>query len=510
MPPPSGAPSMPMQMNGLLRPPNMGPPPTVPGGITPTSNASPNPGVMHQGNPTALATGAFDGYNISDAASGLQRPTQGSTAATSCLLTNEPGSSYLTEYVREAKKLAKGSRVCLGSWNVGSLTGKLREVVDTAARSHVNILCVQEIKWSGRNEAEVEDTGFKLWYRGGGEKPKGVGILIDKSLKNRIFGVTRKARIILVKLIVSDMVLNVISASAPQVGVSEDAKQKFWEDLNGLVRGVPSSERLIIGGDFHGRVGSSREGFHRVHGGFGYGDKNQVGEEILNFALANDLMVANTFFKKKQSHIVTFSNGQNSSQINFFLARRRDRQECKDCKDCKVIPEGCVVSQHQLLVSNFVFGAKITWTKWWKLAEDAPRVFKDKTMAQGVTKIKDRTMAEGVTKIKDRTMAGVARKKYRMMTGVTKKRKKNKGSSMDDRRGKQTSRADGDWHQKVAVKTLGVTGGVTKKRKKNKGRSMDDRRGKQPSRADGDWHQKVAVETLSYQKKEKKQRQYYG
>ncbi|KAI3909093.1 hypothetical protein MKW92_032739 [Papaver armeniacum] len=175
--PPPGAPSMPMQMNGLLRPPTMGPPPTVPGGITPTSNAPPNPGVMHQGNPTALATGAFDGYNFSDAASGLQSPTQGSTAATSCLLTNEPGSSYLTEYVREAKKLAKGSRVCLGSWNVGSLTGKLREVVDTAARSCVNILCVQEIKWSGWKEAEVEDTGFKLWYkggeRGGGRKPNG-------------------------------------------------------------------------------------------------------------------------------------------------------------------------------------------------------------------------------------------------------------------------------------------------------------------------------------------------
>ncbi|KAI3894618.1 hypothetical protein MKW92_035434, partial [Papaver armeniacum] len=74
--PPPGAPSMPMQMNGLLRPPTMGSPPTVPGGITPTSNAPPNPGVMHQGNPTALATGAFDGYNLSDAASGLQSPTQ--------------------------------------------------------------------------------------------------------------------------------------------------------------------------------------------------------------------------------------------------------------------------------------------------------------------------------------------------------------------------------------------------------------------------------------------------
>ncbi|KAI3940104.1 hypothetical protein MKW92_011323, partial [Papaver armeniacum] len=45
---PPGAPSMPMQINGLLRPLAMGPPPTAPGGITPTSNAPPNPGAMHQ------------------------------------------------------------------------------------------------------------------------------------------------------------------------------------------------------------------------------------------------------------------------------------------------------------------------------------------------------------------------------------------------------------------------------------------------------------------------------
>jgi hypothetical protein len=38
--------------------------------------------------------------------------------------------------------------------------------------------------------------------------------------------------------------------------------------------------------------------FERVHGGFEYGEKNQEGEEILNFAIAYDLMVANTFRKK--------------------------------------------------------------------------------------------------------------------------------------------------------------------------------------------------------------------
>jgi hypothetical protein len=59
-----------------------------------------------------------------------------------------------------------------------------------------------------------------------------------------------------------------------------------------------------------------------VHGGFGYGDRNQEEENILNFAIAYDLMITNTFIKKRQSHLVTFISGQHSSQIDFVLAKR--------------------------------------------------------------------------------------------------------------------------------------------------------------------------------------------
>ena len=37
------------------------------------------------------------------------------------------------------------------------------------------------------------------------------------------------------------------------------------------------------------------------------------GEEVLDFAVAFDLMIANTFFRKRESHLVTFSSGQHSS-----------------------------------------------------------------------------------------------------------------------------------------------------------------------------------------------------
>ena len=72
---------------------------------------------------------------------------------------NEQGPSHLTRRVRRVRKLAEPRRICLGSWNVGSLTGKLRELVDAAVRRGVDILCVQETKWRGQ---KAKDTGFKL------------------------------------------------------------------------------------------------------------------------------------------------------------------------------------------------------------------------------------------------------------------------------------------------------------------------------------------------------------
>ena len=66
-----------------------------------------------------------------------------------------------------------------------------------------------------------------------------------------------------------------------------------------MVRAVSSSE-LFIGGDLNGFIGTSSAGFEAVHGGFGYGSRNQEGEEVLDFAIAFDLMIANTFFCKRQ------------------------------------------------------------------------------------------------------------------------------------------------------------------------------------------------------------------
>jgi hypothetical protein len=109
---------------------------------------------------------------------------------------------------------------------------------------------------------------------------------------------------------------------------------------------------MLSRGDLNGYIGSTRVGFDGVYGGFRYGSRNQEWEGILNFALSYDLIIPNTLFRKRVSHLVTFSSGQHCSKINFILVRREDRHTCLDCK---VIPGECVVPQHKLVVTDFRF-----------------------------------------------------------------------------------------------------------------------------------------------------------
>lgn len=54
--------------------------------------------------------------------------------------------------------------------------------------------------------------------------------------------------------------------------------------LDEVVHGMPPTEKFFIGGDFNGRIGSSASGYDEVHGGFGFGYRNEGGTSLLDFA----------------------------------------------------------------------------------------------------------------------------------------------------------------------------------------------------------------------------------
>ena len=106
---------------------------------------------------------------------------------------------------------------------------------------------------------------------------------------------------------------------------------------------LPRSEKLFIGGDFNDHISVDSDGYDTIHGGFGFGERNYGGVFVLGY----ELLVVNSYYKKKEDHLVTFKSGSLRTQIDYFLMKA-DSQ--RSCKDCKVIPSEYLRTQQRLLV----------------------------------------------------------------------------------------------------------------------------------------------------------------
>ncbi|KAF3650939.1 hypothetical protein FXO38_16880, partial [Capsicum annuum] len=182
-------------------------------------------------------------------------------------------------------------RLRVGSWNIGTFQGSKARDVD----------------------------GYKLWYSGSERRRNGVDILVDKELRGQVVEVKKISdRLMTIKLVIGGFTLNVCSVYAPQVGLDGE-KMRFWEALDEVVRGVPSLEKIV----------ALPGGFGNVHGGFGFGERNEEGATLLDFARTFGLVVVNSGFPKKEDHLITFRSAIAKTQIDFLLLRKGDRVLCK-------------------------------------------------------------------------------------------------------------------------------------------------------------------------------------
>ena len=116
---------------------------------------------------------------------------------------------------------------------------------------------------------------------------------------------------------------------APQVGLSAEEKDDFWDSFIIVLSGIPRQESIFIGSDMNGHVGRDADGY----GGMGFGTRNAEGERILEFGDAVGMVVCNTFFKKEDSKLITYQSGHNRSTIDYLMVSKTD---CCLVKDVRV------------------------------------------------------------------------------------------------------------------------------------------------------------------------------
>ncbi|KAK3573123.1 hypothetical protein QTP86_014136 [Hemibagrus guttatus] len=218
--------------------------------------------------------------------------------------------------VRRQREKRKGKSVGLriGTLNVGTMTGKGRELADMMERRKVDILCVQETRWKG-SKARSIGAGFKLLYYGVDSKRNGVGVVLKEEFVRNVLEVKRVSdRVMNLKSEIEGVMLNVVSGYAPQVGCELEEKERFWSELDEVMESIPTGERVVMGADFNGHVGEGNTGDEEVMGKFGVKERNLEGQMVVGFAKRMDMAVVNTYFQKREEHRVTYKSGGRRTQ----------------------------------------------------------------------------------------------------------------------------------------------------------------------------------------------------
>ena len=115
---------------------------------------------------------------------------------------------------------ARLQKIRIASLNIGTLTAKSREIADLMVRRNIDILCLQETRWTGGKsggKARNIGEGIKLYYSGGGRPKNGVAICLKEEWQDKVIAVERKSdRIMSMKLVTPRQTYNIVSAYAPQ------------------------------------------------------------------------------------------------------------------------------------------------------------------------------------------------------------------------------------------------------------------------------------------------------
>ncbi|VDL74393.1 unnamed protein product [Nippostrongylus brasiliensis] len=278
---------------------------------------------------------------------------------------------------KPARKCKNNVKTRVATLNVGTLTGRSSELAAALEHRRIDLCALQETRWSGSKSRDI-GRGFKVLYFGSPKTTNGVGIAVSERFRDPISEVKRFSDRLMYedhgnhgKRTTSFLYCVCSADRAGEGGVLDTAPRK---DGRGTSRSM-----IVVAGDLNGHVGARKDRY-KCHGGFGYGTRNEDGERILEYACSHDLVITNTTFRKRPSHLISFYSGNARSQIDYVLVRRRD---AKFVSDAKVVLHETVATQHRPLICTTKFTPPKQMRvercgheriKWWRLKEKEAEV----------------------------------------------------------------------------------------------------------------------------------------
>ena len=80
---------------------------------------------------------------------------------------------------------------------------------------------------------------------------------------------------------------------------SDEDIDDFYGELEEVLNDSPKKDIKVIVGDWNAKIGRDRDRWDTVMGRYGYGERNDRGERLLDFAVQHNMHICNTEFQQK-------------------------------------------------------------------------------------------------------------------------------------------------------------------------------------------------------------------
>ena len=180
--------------------------------------------------------------------------------------------------------------------------------------------------------------GHRVFFSGKEDKhEQRVGFLVHKDSVKSVIGCRPiSSRLMTVRLRASSFNFTIIQVYAPTSSYDNSGVDEFYRELQSLVDQTPKQDILVVQGDWNAKVGEdAQEDWGEVCGSSCNPETNDRGLKLLDFAIYNNLVLANTLGNHKPSRRWTWHSpdGTHHNQIDYILVKKRFRSGIKNCQN---------------------------------------------------------------------------------------------------------------------------------------------------------------------------------
>lgn len=233
-------------------------------------------------------------------------------------------------------------------------------VIEEAKQNNISVLGIAEHRWAGQGHF-TPHAGGKFIYSGqakGGHG--GVAIYLSKQIANTVLGYKPvNDRILSIRLQGKVKNIKIIQVYAPTSTAEEEEIEAFYTNLQGEIDESKKSDITIVMGDFNAKVGQRQDEIERgTIGKFGLGERNERGERLVEFAIANNLTIVNTNFSNHPRRIYTWTSpdGKTRNQIDYIMIQKR---WISAIRGARTLPGADCGSDHELLMAEMKLKLKV-------------------------------------------------------------------------------------------------------------------------------------------------------